>query len=73
MPQDMARISKKQMRPYLNTHKLYPCALRDVQVISAENYVGWSEGAKCSAIAKVFDDAYKVWALCIAGFFLEHT
>ena len=30
------------------------------QVISAENYVGWSEAAKCAAIAKVFDDAYKV-------------
>lgn len=31
-----------------------------VKVISAEQYVGWSEQAKCSAIAKVFDDAYKV-------------
>ena len=31
-----------------------------LQVISAENYVGWSEAAKCAAIAKVFDDAYKV-------------
>ena len=31
-----------------------------VKVISAENYVGWGEQAKCSAIAKVFDDAYKV-------------
>ncbi len=34
--------------------------MRPVKVVSAENYVGWSEGAKCSAIAKVFDDAYKV-------------
>ena len=33
-----------------------------VKVISAENYVGWGEQAKCSAIAKVFDDAYKVRA-----------
>ena len=31
-----------------------------VKVVSAQNYVGYSEGAKCQAIAKVFDDAYKV-------------
>ena len=31
-----------------------------VKVVSAENYVGWSEQSKCSAITKVFDDAYKV-------------
>lgn len=30
------------------------------QVVSAEEMVGYSEGAKCSRIAKVFDDAYKV-------------
>ena len=33
-----------------------------VKIISAEQYVGWSEQAKCSAIAKVFDDAYKVFS-----------
>lgn len=30
------------------------------QVVSAEAMVGYSEHAKCSQIAKVFDDAYKV-------------
>ena len=30
------------------------------QVVSAEAMVGYSEQAKCSQIAKVFDDAYKV-------------
>jgi hypothetical protein len=30
------------------------------QVVSAESMVGFSEQAKCSNIAKVFDDAYKV-------------
>lgn len=42
-----------------------------VQVISAENYVGWSEAAKCAAIAKVFDDAYKVTA-ALEAFVAEH-
>lgn len=31
-----------------------------VKIVSAENLVGYSEAAKCQAIAKVFDDAYKV-------------
>lgn len=31
-----------------------------VKVVSAQNYVGYTEAAKCQAIAKVFDDAYKV-------------
>jgi vesicle-fusing ATPase len=30
-----------------------------VKIVSAENYVGFSEAAKCQSIAKVFDDAYK--------------
>ena len=30
------------------------------QIVSAETMVGYSEHAKCSQIAKVFDDAYKV-------------
>ena len=30
-----------------------------VKFVSADNYVGYSESAKCSQIAKVFDDAYK--------------
>ena len=33
-----------------------------VKVLSAEAMVGYSEQAKCSQIAKVFDDAYKVGA-----------
>ena len=35
-----------------------------VKVVSAEAMVGYSEQAKCSKIAKVFDDAYKV---CVGG------
>ena len=31
-----------------------------VKIVSAEAMVGYSEQAKCSQIAKVFDDAYKV-------------
>jgi hypothetical protein len=31
-----------------------------VKVLSAESMVGFSEQSKCSQIAKVFDDAYKV-------------
>ncbi len=31
-----------------------------VKVISAESMVGYSEQAKCSQIAKVFEDAYRV-------------
>ena len=34
-----------------------------LQIVSAENLVGYSEAAKCQAIAKVFDDAYKVTSL----------
>jgi hypothetical protein len=43
------------------------CKLQSVcvQIISAENLVGYSEAAKCQAIAKVFDDAYKVTTSCI--------
>lgn len=37
-----------------------PDPARALQVISAEAMVGYSEQAKCSNIAKVFDDAYKV-------------
>ena len=32
-----------------------------VKFISSDNMVGFSEAAKCQKIAKVFDDAYKVW------------
>ena len=31
-----------------------------LQIISAESMVGYSETAKCSQIARVFDDAHKV-------------
>ena len=36
-----------------------------VKVISPENMVGYSEGAKCQAIKKVFDDAYKSELSCV--------
>ncbi len=33
-----------------------------VKVISSDGMVGYSEAGKCQAIAKVFDDAYRVRA-----------
>ena len=33
-------------------------------MISSETMVGYSEAAKCSQVAKVFDDAYRVWRPC---------
>lgn len=36
-----------------------------VKVISPENMVGFTESAKCAAIKKVFDDAYKSELSCI--------
>ena len=36
------------------------CLPACLQIISAESMVGYSETAKCSQIAKVFDDAHKV-------------
>ena len=34
-------------------------------MISPENMIGFSEGAKCQAIKKVFDDAYKSELSCV--------
>lgn len=34
-----------------------------VKIVSSQKYVGFSEAAKCQAIAKVFDDACKVCLL----------
>ena len=36
-----------------------------LQVLSPENMIGFTEGAKCAAITKVFDDAYKSELSCI--------
>ncbi len=36
-----------------------------LQVLSPENMIGFTEGAKCAAIKKVFDDAYKSELSCI--------
>lgn len=36
-----------------------------VKVVTPENMVGFSESAKCQAIKKVFDDAYKSELSCI--------
>ena len=36
-----------------------------VKIISPEDMVGFSESAKCNAIRKVFDDAYKSEVSCI--------
>ena len=38
-----------------------------VKVISSDNMVGYSEAGKCQAIAKVFDDAYRVSAVLHAA------
>ncbi len=34
-------------------------------MISPENMIGFTEGAKCQAVKKVFDDAYKSELSCI--------
>ena len=36
-----------------------------VRIVSPENMIGFSEGAKCQAIKKVFDDAYKSELSCV--------
>ena len=36
-----------------------------MKVITAKNMIGYTEGAKCQAIKKVFDDAYKSEISCI--------
>lgn len=36
-----------------------------IKVVSAENMIGFSESAKCQAIRKVFDDAYRSELSCI--------
>ena len=36
-----------------------------IRIISPENMIGFSEGAKCQAIKKVFDDAYKSELSCV--------
>lgn len=36
-----------------------------VKILSPENMVGYNEAAKCAAIKKVFDDAYKSELSCI--------
>lgn len=36
-----------------------------VKIISPENMVGFSEAAKCAAIKKIFEDAYKSEMSCV--------
>ena len=36
-----------------------------MKVLTPENMIGFSEGAKCQAIKKVFDDAYKSEISCV--------
>ena len=36
-----------------------------VKVVTPENMIGFSESAKCQAIKKIFDDAYKSELSCI--------
>lgn len=36
-----------------------------IKVVSAENMIGFSESAKCQAIKKIFDDAYKSELSCV--------
>lgn len=36
-----------------------------IKIITPENMIGFSEGAKCGAIKKVFDDAYKSEMSCV--------
>lgn len=50
-----AGVGKTALAAYLAKQCDYPFVRR----IAAENYVGYSDTAKISAIAKIFDDAYK--------------
>ena len=36
-----------------------------IKILTPENMIGFSEGAKCGAIKKVFDDAYKSELSCV--------
>jgi len=36
-----------------------------IKVVSAENMIGYSESAKCQAIKKIFDDAYRSELSCV--------
>ena len=36
-----------------------------IKIVTPENMIGFSEGAKCGAIKKVFDDAYKSELSCV--------
>ena len=36
-----------------------------MKVVTPENMIGFSESAKCQAIKKIFDDAYKSELSCI--------
>ena len=36
-----------------------------IKILTPENMIGFAEGAKCGAIKKVFDDAYKSELSCI--------
>ena len=36
-----------------------------IKIVTPENMIGFSEGAKCQAIKKVFDDAYKSELSCV--------
>lgn len=51
----LASCGKTALSAYLAHKSEYPFVRR----IGSESYVGYSESAKVSAIAKVFDDAYK--------------
>ena len=36
-----------------------------IKILTPENMIGFSESAKCAAIKKVFDDAYKSELSCV--------
>lgn len=36
-----------------------------IKILTPENMIGFSEGPKCGAIKKVFDDAYKSELSCV--------
>lgn len=47
-------------------HLAYKCSeFPFVKVVSPENMIGYSESAKCQAIKKIFDDAYKSELSCV--------
>ena len=52
---------KTALAAYLARDSAFPF----IKILTPENMIGFSEGAKCQAIKKVFEDAYKSELSCV--------